>query len=285
MSVGFFDPTTKIGRLRSAALRLLRQHEAEGQLPTSGRFLFYELVQLGIVSKQRHGARRPDQDLTEAIFDLRDAGVVPWDWIVDETRSIERPLVGASVRDWVLDILADDSTQPMLDPWAPGRRPLVLTESRSLAGVLRAILRRYCVTFAATNGQVGGFLRTDVAPLLEFGDRVLYLGDLDLAGVRHIEANTRDVLERLVGRLSWERLALTPEQVDRYRVPPVIKNDHRYKHGNGVHEAYETEALSQGVIVDLVRDRLDALLAEPMDDVLERQAQQKAALRDHLERL
>ena len=85
-----------------------------------------------------------------------------------------------------------------LDPWA-GDAPLILTESRSLAGVLRALVRDYAVLIAATNGQVGGFLHTEIIPILRPGQRILYLGDLDLSGGQ-IEANTRRVLEQEVGR-------------------------------------------------------------------------------------
>ena len=99
---------------------------------------------------------------------------------------------------------------------------------------------------------------------------MLYLGDLDLAGERHIEANTRRVLERLRGALRWERVALTLDQVRDYNVPPMLKTDHRFKGDRGIHEAYETEALSQTVIVDIVRQRLDELLPEPLANVLER---------------
>ena len=70
---------------------------------------------------------------------------------------------------------------------------MILTESRSLAGVLRNIAREFRVRIASTNGQVGGFLRTDVAPMLWPGARVLYLGDYDLSGGQ-IEDNTRGVL-------------------------------------------------------------------------------------------
>ena len=73
---------------------------------------------------------------------------------------------------------------------------------------MRAQCRDYRCRIASTNGQVGGFLHTKVAPLLSEGDRVGYLGDLDLAG-GDIEANTRRVLEELVGELDWQRLALT----------------------------------------------------------------------------
>jgi hypothetical protein len=52
-----------------------------------------------------------------------------------------------------------------LDPWA-GDAPLILTESRSLAGVLRRLVDDYAVLIAATNGQVGGFLHTEIIPIL-----------------------------------------------------------------------------------------------------------------------
>ena len=55
----------------------------------------------------------------------------------------------------------------------------MLTESRSLAGVLRSVAGEYRVRIAATNGQCGGFLRTGIAPELRPDDRVIYLGDLD----------------------------------------------------------------------------------------------------------
>jgi hypothetical protein len=35
--------------------------------------------------------------------------------------------------------------------------------------------------------------------------------------------------ERIVGPLCWERLALTAEQAERYNLPPIIKNDNRFK--------------------------------------------------------
>ena len=73
--------------------------------------------------------------------------------------------------------------------------PTIITESRSLAGVLRAMCEDYRTRICSTNGQCGGFLHTRVAKILRPGDRVGYLGDYDLSG-GHIEANTRKVLER-----------------------------------------------------------------------------------------
>ena len=46
-STGLSPSHTSKGRLQRALLELLDAHEREGTLPTSGRSLFYELVQAG----------------------------------------------------------------------------------------------------------------------------------------------------------------------------------------------------------------------------------------------
>jgi hypothetical protein len=38
---------SKIGALRELLVSLLQEHERDGAIPTSARFLFYELVQRG----------------------------------------------------------------------------------------------------------------------------------------------------------------------------------------------------------------------------------------------
>lgn len=213
---------SKIGALRQALRELLAGHERAGELPTSARFLFYELVGRGILSKEKKPkGRRPDQDMSDALTDLREDGEVPWGWIADETRSLENFTGSPSVQRWLLDVLP----QARLDPWGEAA-PLILTESRSLAGVLRDLADQYAVQIAATNGQCGGFLHTDIAPVLMPDQCVLYFGDLDLCG-GSIEENTRRVLEREAGELAWERLALTQEQADTYSLPSITKYDRR----------------------------------------------------------
>jgi hypothetical protein len=210
---------TKKHRLRATLLELLAEHERDGALPTSNRFLFYELVQRGVISKQRQTlGRRPDQDMNDALTSLREDGTVPWEWIVDETRSLDSYSGHASIKEGLEARLK----YVRLDP-STGDVPLILTESRSLAGVLRDLCIDYCVDTAATNGQVGGFLHTDIIPMLKPIRRVLYLGDFDLAG-GDIETNTRSVLERQAGELRWERLALTQAQVEHYNLPVIIKH-------------------------------------------------------------
>jgi hypothetical protein len=170
---------SEVGRLRTASLELLTEHERGGALPTSSRFLFYELVQRGILSKERKAqGRRPDQNMSDALTDLRENGEIPWEWIVDEKRVLDDFRGAPTIKQWMLEVLP----QARLDAWA-GDVPLILTESLSLAGVLRKLVRDYAVPIAATQGQVGGFLHTDIIPILRPGQRVLYLGDYDLIDV------------------------------------------------------------------------------------------------------
>jgi hypothetical protein len=110
---------------------------------------------------------------------------------------------------------------------------------------------------------------------------VLYLGDFDLAG-NHIEQNTRRVLERKVGELLWERLALTQVQVSTYNLPVITKHDRRFSCDGGTHAAVETGALSQRIIVEIVQARLEELLPEPLERVQVREAREQALIRERL---
>jgi hypothetical protein len=267
---------SKIEALRQALRRLYAERLADGMLPTSARFLFYELIAAGVISKHPIGKRRADQDMIDALTDLRNNGAIPWDAIIDETRSLDDFTGYASIADGVNAYM----NAIRLDPWN-GDAPLILTESRSLVGVLRELTRSYAVMIAPTNGQCPGFLHNEVAPRLKDETRVLYLGDYDLAG-GDIEENTRSVLERY-RHLDWERLALTADQVRDRNLTPIIKSDRRFKNG-GAHEAVETEALSQRLVVQIVRDRLDALLPEPLERFRARKAEERERLRALLNR-
>jgi hypothetical protein len=270
------------GKLQRHCLRIIVEHRAAGpdSIPTSVRFVYYELVQASIISKHATGARRPDSNVSDALMQLRRIGLVAWDEIADETRELLQWVYANSVADYVMDRV----DVARIDAWDGEPPPRILCESRSLGGVLRSLSQRYLALLAATNGQVGGFLHTDVAPALVPGQRVLYLGDFDWQAGQ-IEANTRRVLEKLIGgELNWERLALTEEQVNRRHLPRIRKADRRYKPVR-YHDAVETEALHQSVIVDIVRRRLDQLLPEPIADVLARQDRQRRKVRAVLTRL
>jgi len=268
MRLGTRRSGSNTGRLRAAILELWEQHKSVGALPTSSRFLYYELVAQGpegaLQKMPQRKDKRQDQHVTVALTKLREHGEIPWEDIVDESRSLSNyggTLLG--VNSWIVRAL----NQYRIDPWS-GNVPMIITESLSLAGALRPIAVEYRTRIVGIKGQCGGFLHTDLAPALRPGQPVLYLGDLNFSG-GHIEGNTRTVLESKVGWLDWERVALTKKQVEEYKLPVTSKYDARDKKE---HDSVETEALRQEIIVNIVRDRLDALLPEPLINVLERES-------------
>jgi hypothetical protein len=247
-------------------------------LPTSGRFLFYELVVAEVVDKAmargHKGGRGIDQDVADALMRLREVGLIPWSSICDETRDLYMYTGARTVIEGVTALVEG----VLLDPWA-GPAPLMLTESRSLAGVLRPIADEYRCLVAPCGGQCGGFLRTHIGPAVGVGHPVGYLGDLDKSGA-DIEGNTRRVVEPY-GLASWERLALTDAQVEAYDLPVILKRDRR---SDLDYPAVETEALSQRVIVQLVRGWLDAMLPEPLAVVREREKREQDEVSAYLAR-
>jgi hypothetical protein len=202
---------------------------------------------------------------------LRDEGLVPWGWVVDETRS----LTAYRYADTIAGYLRDTLPLARIGCWAGTPPPLIVCESRTFGGVLeRTLAAAYLCPVTATNGQVGGFLHTNVVPTLRGNDRpVLYVGDHDLSGGQ-IEQNTRRVLARAAGERNWQRVALTAEQAE--GLPVVEKVDRRYRPPR-LHRAVEVEALGQGVVTGLGRDALDALLPEPLDLVQGREQTQREA--------
>jgi hypothetical protein len=280
-------PNTKYGRLQRACLELLHKHNRKGDIPTNGRFLFYELEQLGVIPKKYDGinpktgnkfARTPLQDVSVATMHLRESGLIPWHWIQDESRQLH----DWRYADTVLDYLIDTVPEARIDLWGGEEPPLIIFESRASAGVFQSHAYEYLTPVAATGGQCGGFIVNEIAPLLMGKRKVLYVGDHELRGpADQIEANTKRYIERHTGRTfgpdEWTKIALTEQQVKasaRLRRLAIAKLDKRYKPPKP-YEAVECEALGQGVLVRLIRKHLDSLLPEPLDVVRERERVQR----------
>jgi hypothetical protein len=290
-------PDTKRGVLQRECLKLLREHERNGDIPTNGHFVFYELEQRGVIPKNYDGvnpktgqkwARTPLQDVSVALMRLRELGLVPWDWIEDETRSLD----SWRYADSVVDYIKDTVDLARIDLWAGKEPPLLLCEARTTKGVLRDLAYEYLTPITATNGQSGGFTVTDIVPKLRKNRRVLYVGDFELRGpADQIETNTRRYIEEHTNRVfsdrDWIKIALTEKQVKasvRLQRLAISKLDKRYKPAKQ-YEAIECEALGQGVLVRLIRKHLDRLLPEPIANVREREERQQVRVRAGLAKM
>jgi hypothetical protein len=134
-------PDTKEGHLQRACLDLLHEHNRKGDIPTNGRFLFYELEQCGVIPKKydsinpktgKKYARTPLQDVSVATMQ-RESGLIPWHWIEDESRQLYEWRYAPTV----IDYLIDTNPEARIDLWAGELPPLIIFESRAAAGVFR----------------------------------------------------------------------------------------------------------------------------------------------------
>src|SRR5262245_34950584 len=82
-------PDTKKGKLQRICLAVLRVHERDGTIPTNSKFISYGLVQSGDIPKKPPPSqvRRPETAVHEALMRLRDKGIIPWNWLTEETRT------------------------------------------------------------------------------------------------------------------------------------------------------------------------------------------------------
>ena len=272
---------------------------------TNGRFLFYELEQRGVVTKDAlPGQKRtPRQNLTDALTRLRELGLVPWEWIIDERRELTMFATAPSVAEYV----ARSVEHASLDRWAGKPAPLILCESEGVCGVLYQTAAQYACPITFTSGQCRAHLINRVAPNLKVGQRVISLVDADLSGGIIEDHSQRVLIEhaplwatslrqsqlratrsrRRTGTphtTLWERLALTQAQVDadeRLQRLVIQKTDKRFRPPRP-YEAVELETIGQRELVDMLRARLDELMPEPLDDVLVRQERQRAEVAEQL---
>jgi hypothetical protein len=281
-------PESKAGVLQRACLELLREHHRKGDIPTNGRFLFYELEQRGAIPKKydeinpktgNKFARMPLQDVSVATMHLRESGLVPWNWIGDESRTLTQWRYADTIDNYLLDTVPG----ARINLWAGEPPPLLLFESRASAGVCESTAYEYLCPITATGGQCGGHIVNEIVPLLKGNKRrVLYVGDHELRGpADQIEANTKRTIEKHTGRTfgpgEWIKIALTEKQVEaskRLQRLAITKLDKRYKPAKE-YEAVECEALGQGVLVRIICKHLDRLLSQPLDVVRERECRQR----------
>jgi hypothetical protein len=183
--------TGQAALLRLAVHERLIAHSREPDgLPTSNRFIDYELIQGRPEVLYGHGnreqGRSQDQNLSDAPKWLRDEGYVRWDWVVDDRRSVTAYWYASIIAEYVRGSVDD----AIIHRWAGEPPPLIISESATFGGVpARTVAREYLCPVTATSGQVGVFLHTNVAPLFDEEDedgnvrrKVRYVGDYNLAG-------------------------------------------------------------------------------------------------------
>jgi hypothetical protein len=236
---------------------------AEATRPITGRGVGYKLFTAGLIPSMS----TPNMKRVYRLLKLaREEETIPWEWIVDETRGIER------VPQWHDPAHFADSVagQYRRDFWSQQpERCEVWSEKGTVRGVLKPVLDHYGVGFnpvhgfnSATNAHEAAS-DPDRRPLV-----VLYVGDYDPSGMCMSERDVPARNRKYKGdHITVKRIALTKAQCRSLPSFPASdkQQDTRYKWfvENYGERCWELDAMDPNRLRDLVRSHVKACILDP----------------------
>lgn len=246
--------------LITAAADILREIQ-----PASVRAVCYRLFVAGLIPSM---GKNSTGKVSKQLVDARESGLIPWRWIVDETRSAER----ASVWDSTDQIIDSAMRGYRRDNWQEQPHRLeVWSEKGTVRGTIWPVLSAYGVTFRVMHGFGSATTLNSVATMSAYYEKpltVLYVGDYDCSGMCMSEVDIPQRLARYSGKATIRRIALTDDDVAPGTALPHFEaetktGDSRYRwfvsrYGN---KCWELDAMSP---VDL-RQRVESAILNMLD--------------------
>jgi hypothetical protein len=257
-----FETSSKKGRgmaQRSRDLIEAMHTMAKAAQPITGRGIGYKLFTAGLIPSMATSEMAKVYRLLIA----REQGTIPWEWIVDETRSIERVSTWADPEAFARCV----ARSYRRDFW--DQQPVrveVWSEKGTIRGVLQPVLNRYAVGFRVMHGFGSATAAYDIAQDDDGRDLIaLYVGDYDPSGMFMSE----DDLPSRIGEYGGDhvelmRVALTSRQTLELPSFPAAdkRKDPRYnwfcsRYGD---QCWELDAMDPNDLRDCVEEAIDSLI-------------------------
>jgi hypothetical protein len=235
----------------------------EQQNPTTIRGVCYALFTRGVIGSME---TKNTQKVSRLLRDAREDGTIPWEWVVDETRALERV---NSFRDPAQFVRAVRRSYRR-DFWA--QQPVrveVWSEKGTIRGVLQPVLDDLGVGFRVMHGFGSTTSIYDVAQDYDGAPLIaLYVGDWDPSGMFMSERDLPERLSRYGGdHVTLRRIALL--EPDTARLPSFLAESkakdprHRwFVERYGVH-CWELDAMPANEL----RNRVEQAIREYIEPV------------------
>src|SRR5262249_14934446 len=261
-----FETRSKKGRGRAQrSLDLIDAmfNAAEAAQPITGRGIGYKLFAAGLIPSM---ARSEMQRVYRLLREAREEGAIPWDWVVDETRELEKVSTWKNPAAYARTVAGSYRR----DFW--NQQPIrceVWSEKGTVRGVLQPVLDEYAVGFRVMHGFASATAVYDVAQDDDGRELIaLYVGDFDPSGMYMSEEDLPNRLSKYDGdHVTLTRIALIREHVSGLTSFPAAdkKNDKRYnwfvrKHGK---RCWELDAMDPNDLRDCVEEAIKELI-EPV---------------------
>jgi hypothetical protein len=236
---------------------------AKAVQPVTGRGIGYKLFTTRLIPSMAIGEM---QKVYRLLRIARENGDIPWEWIVDETRSLERTSTWDNPDDYAHCV----ARSYRRDFW--NQQPVrceVWSEKGTVRGLLGPVLDDYAVGFRVLHGFSGA---TTIHEVAEDDDGrkfvVLYVGDFDPSGLFMSEEDLpRRIAEYGGKHVKLKRIALLPKQTKRLPSFPATdkRKDPRYRWfvaRPGTH-CWEIDAMDPNALRDCVERGIRKLI-EPV---------------------
>jgi hypothetical protein len=244
------------------------------------RQLYYQLVSKNIIANQQREYKRLGDLLSKA----RLAGLIDWDVIEDRVRRPIRASQWSSIKSLVDSAVFSfrlprwESQPCYLELWC---------EKDALSSVLEPICDDRHVTLMVNRGYSSSSAMYDAAGRITYAakDRpaqIIYLGDFDPSGEDMVR-DIRDRMKTFRTEVEVTKLALNPDQIEQYKLPPnpAKMSDSRAQgfvdqHGSN---SYEVDALPPEVLQRLVRTAIQQEMdADAYEEVIAEEQRLKETL-------
>lgn len=181
----------------------------EAAQPITGRGVGYKLFTAGLIPSM---ATSEMKKVYRLLKEARERGTIPWEWIVDESRELERVASWDDPEQYTRAVIRSYRR----DYWnQQAVRVEVWSEKGTIRGVLSPVLNEYAVGFRVMHGfgsatEVHNIAQDDDGrPLI-----ALYVGDWDPSGLYMSDYDLPERLSRYDGEhVEMERIALVRSQL------------------------------------------------------------------------
>jgi hypothetical protein len=248
---------------------------AEKAHPITGRGIGYQLFTRKLIPSM---GRAEMQRVYRLLKEERENGEIPWDWIVDETRSLERVATWDDAGDFA-ETMVNGYRR---DNWnQQPHRVEVWSEKGTIRGVIDPVLDKYAVGFRVMHGFSSATTVYDVAqsddgrPLI-----ALYVGDFDPSGLFMSEADLPQRLKQYGGdHVELKRIALTGPQVLPLQSFPASdkRKDPRFKWFTGRYgdQCWELDAMDprdlRACVENAIKELIEPVAWERCETVLKQE--------------
>lgn len=237
--------------------------------PASVRAVCYRLFTMGLIPNM---SKNSTNKVSTQLVWARENGLVPWEWIVDETRDAERintwsnpdQIIDATVRQYRRDYWQDQAYR--VEAWS---------EKGTVRGTLAPVLNELGVTFRVMHGFASATALNTISDESNESEKpliALYVGDFDPSGMFMSEVDLPKRIERYGGNVHLRRVALIEH--DLHGLPhfevETKSGDARYawfveRYG---YRCWELDAMSPVLLRERVRQSIESYI----DDELWRHA-------------